>query len=285
MNVFIKLNEPLGNGLGPNFYLTSNIGVVTPFLVTKSQLLSGLLVTVTDGATKIKITSQSHCTNFIEINIAGATTTTTTIQPPITTTTTSIQPSTTTTTTIEPTTTTTTTQSDITTTTSSSTSSTTTSTSTTTTTTLPIIYRCTYNFINPDYQPPNVPQMMDGFNFLYPIDFNTFTLLDFTVDGIQYATGQTLTVGFGGDPVLYGIGLDGLTYPMNVNDWINNIGAPGITFYDNMRRVDLNVLVSTTYTIHIFKADVNVDYYFSSEYGFGINDAMVTYGSRDCIIL
>lgn len=173
MNVLIKLNEPLGNGLGPNFYLTSNIGVVTPFLVTKSQLLSGILVTVTDGATKIKIASEGQCTNFIEINIAGATTTTTTNGGGgggttttttsggggggTTTTTTSGQTTTTTTsgggtttTTTNGQVTTTTTQSGTTTTTTSSLTTTTSSSSTTSTTTIPFCEEICINVINPD---------------------------------------------------------------------------------------------------------------------------------------
>jgi hypothetical protein len=78
MIVFVKISSSAGNGLGPEFVLTSDAGSVTPSVVTKTQLIAGIYVTVSDLAKKIKITSQgSKCTNFIEQAITGITTTTT----------------------------------------------------------------------------------------------------------------------------------------------------------------------------------------------------------------
>lgn len=90
MIVFVKISSSVGNGLGPEFVLTSDAGSVIPSVVTKTQLVDGIYVTVSDIAKKIKITSQGDkCTNSIEQLITGITTTTTTIPPTTTTSTTS----------------------------------------------------------------------------------------------------------------------------------------------------------------------------------------------------
>lgn len=90
MIVFVKISSSVGNGLGPEFVLTSDAGSVIPSVVTKTQLVNGIYVTVSDIAKKIKITSQGDkCTNSIEQLITGITTTTTTIPPTTTTSTTS----------------------------------------------------------------------------------------------------------------------------------------------------------------------------------------------------
>lgn len=111
MIVFLKLLEPLGYYLGPTFSLTPNVGSAIPSTATRQQLLTGINVIVSDGATHIKIKSLGEqCSTEVEYPIGiPTTTTTTTIAPPTTTTTTS---GLTTTTTTTSTTTTTTVNSD-----------------------------------------------------------------------------------------------------------------------------------------------------------------------------
>jgi hypothetical protein len=63
--------DTLGSGLD-NFNLTSNSGPVTPSTATRSQLLAGLLVTVSDAATQLTITSTGQCTNSYNISLGSA---------------------------------------------------------------------------------------------------------------------------------------------------------------------------------------------------------------------
>ena len=104
-NITLILTAPLGENLGPNFNITTNVGTPSPNTATKSQLLSGIIVSVDELTTFITVTSVGECTNQIiqAINCDGTTTTTTTVAPTTTTTTAG-----TTTTTTEATTTTTT---------------------------------------------------------------------------------------------------------------------------------------------------------------------------------
>jgi hypothetical protein len=70
LNVLIKLNEPLGTSLGPNFDLVSNVGSVTPSTATRTQLLTGINVAVDQTATQVSIYSEGTCTNGITVNIS-----------------------------------------------------------------------------------------------------------------------------------------------------------------------------------------------------------------------
>ena len=79
MNTTIILNNGLGADLGPNFNLTANVGTVTPNTATKSELLAGKLVSVSDSATQITVTSTGTCANSLVLNITGQTTSTTTV--------------------------------------------------------------------------------------------------------------------------------------------------------------------------------------------------------------
>lgn len=116
MIVFVKIDPTTGNGLGPNFIVSSNFGSVSPASATRNDLLDGVYFTVNDAATKITLTSQGSCTNSFEVNIINLPPTTTTTS----TTTKSCQftgggsaiivPTTTSSTTLAPTTTTSTTQ-------------------------------------------------------------------------------------------------------------------------------------------------------------------------------
>lgn len=95
-----------GADTGP-FNLYSDVdGYVTPFEtgVPKASLLAGYVsILVPDGATIIRVMSDSaFCTNYQDFSIIFTTTTTTTTETPTTTTTTTETPTTTTTTTVIP---------------------------------------------------------------------------------------------------------------------------------------------------------------------------------------
>jgi len=66
----------------------------------------------------------------------------------------------------------------------------------------------------------------------------TFTLISLNINGVEYATGQTLTINTPAELVL-GIGLDGRTYYTNTVDWINNLIpiSTGLMFYDDFNTV------------------------------------------------
>lgn len=78
MIVFVQIDPATGNGLGPNFVITSNFGSVSPGTATRNELLAGIYVVANDSATKIKVTSQGNCTNSFEVNITNLPPTTTT---------------------------------------------------------------------------------------------------------------------------------------------------------------------------------------------------------------
>lgn len=81
-----------------------------------------------------------------------------------------------------------------------------------------------------------------------------FELLSFKVDGVEYATGETLTVNAPGDLVTAsGIVYPGETYVQNINNWLNSIPAvagKGFVFYDDLSVIDTPD-VSTTFSIRI----------------------------------
>jgi hypothetical protein len=78
MDILITLNSGLGADLGPNFTLaTNNGGTITPNTATKTELLAGKSVSVSDGSTIVFVQSVGVCTTQISINIAGITTSTT----------------------------------------------------------------------------------------------------------------------------------------------------------------------------------------------------------------
>lgn len=77
-----------GANTGPNFNLSCPTGIVTPNTATKSELLSGKTVTISDdGATQIDITSLGDCTNTLSISVPAITSTTTTTTTAVPTTT------------------------------------------------------------------------------------------------------------------------------------------------------------------------------------------------------
>jgi hypothetical protein len=71
MRVRLKINRGLSIGLGSNFKLSTDFGVINPIYATKEQLLNGIEVTLSEyDARKIRITSIGNCTNFLEVDIS-----------------------------------------------------------------------------------------------------------------------------------------------------------------------------------------------------------------------
>lgn len=88
MYILLQLNSPLGAGVGPNFNLTANVGVVVPSTATATQLLAGIIVQVLNTATTINIVpTTGDCPATITVDLptpptTTSTTTTTTVKPP-----------------------------------------------------------------------------------------------------------------------------------------------------------------------------------------------------------
>lgn len=100
----------------------------------------------------------------------------------------------------------------------------------------------------------------------------TFTLDSLLLDGVEYANGETLVITGVGDLVTGVSPIDGLTYVMNINDWLNSISgvaASGFVFYDDMHAVDSPDVSSTFYVqITMSNPDVTDVYYYDSSVGF-----------------
>ena len=79
MFILLQLTPPLGTGVGPNFNLTADVGVVVPSTATATQLLAGIIVQVLNTATTINITPlDGECPTPITVTLPAAPTTTTT---------------------------------------------------------------------------------------------------------------------------------------------------------------------------------------------------------------
>jgi hypothetical protein len=79
MDILITLNSGLGADTGPNFTLaTNNGGTITPNTATKTELLAGKMVSVSDVSTVVFVQSVGVCTTQLSINISGITTSTST---------------------------------------------------------------------------------------------------------------------------------------------------------------------------------------------------------------
>lgn len=111
----------------------------------------------------------------------------------------------------------------------------------------------------------------------------TFTLVNMTLNGIQYGFGQTIIINPPGDLVLGISPIDGFTYVMNINDWLNSIpgvSSSGFVFYDDMHAIDKPDIAST-YTIEI-QSTGGGPYFYSSTYGYSISTLSNTFGSYTC---
>jgi hypothetical protein len=71
MNILVTLNSGIGVDSGPNYTLTANVGSVLPSSVTKTQLLAGVTVAVSNSAASITVTSIGNCTNSLVLPITG----------------------------------------------------------------------------------------------------------------------------------------------------------------------------------------------------------------------
>ena len=84
------------------------------------------------------------------------------------------------------------------------------------------------------------------------IDFPyVFNLINLTIDGIDYSSGENLTINNFGE-LTTGIGFDGSIYVTNIVDWLNSIIAPvnsNLILYDGMNRLDR--LSTTNFNIEI----------------------------------
>jgi hypothetical protein len=67
----------LGVNLGPAFDVVPDVGVASPDIVTISELLAGIYITIDDTTTTITFTSTEGCTNSDIVSITTTTTTTT----------------------------------------------------------------------------------------------------------------------------------------------------------------------------------------------------------------
>jgi len=70
----------------------------------------------------------------------------------------------------------------------------------------------------------------------------TFTLNSLSINGVEYSSGETLTIPNLGS-LLTGYGFDGSVYVTNIVDWLNNIipTETNLTFYDNMSVFDMPI--------------------------------------------
>jgi hypothetical protein len=74
--VLIRYDQ-LGTNLGPAFDVVPDVGVASPDIVTISELLAGIYITIDDTTTTITFTSTEGCTNSDIVSITTTTTTTT----------------------------------------------------------------------------------------------------------------------------------------------------------------------------------------------------------------
>lgn len=68
--VNITLNSPLNPNLGPTFFITADVGTVSPGVLTATQLLAGYSVTTNTLATQVIVTPAfGNCKIPITISI------------------------------------------------------------------------------------------------------------------------------------------------------------------------------------------------------------------------
>ena len=158
------------------------------------------------------------------------------------------------------------------------------------------IQRCTIN-VNEDQPNPYTTgpyfSMEKGYfpgNFPY-----TFTLNSLNINGVNYASGQVLTLNSTAE-LITGIGFDGRTYFMNIVDWLNSIvpSSTGVVFYDDMNTIDRPV--NTLFSINITSCwdyigtgpCTGSDVYNYTNIGFSTNNDPVVYAGvyfPNCTIL
>ena len=137
--------------------------------------------------------------------------------------------------------------------------------------------RCTIN----DSSNPN-PYNEIGFYFAMERDWSEasypFTLNSMLLNGVEYGTGQVITIIPPGD-LITGVGLDGRIYVMNLSDWLTSIAPAGWVFHDDMNTVDHPV--GHTFEIAITGGVGGIDYYYTND-GFAYSDPDVIAGNYVC---
>lgn len=123
----------------------------------------------------------------------------------------------------------------------------------------------------------------------------TFILNKLTLDGIEYASGQTLTI-TAPSGLVVGLGLGGTTtYVQNINNWLNSItgvAGSGFMFHDNMSTIDCPYLGST-FTVNISSQMAGQispnSFWWTKNLGMSIENYLtpdvqptVGYGAYDC---
>ena len=70
MQVLLHALE-LGLNLGPSFFLSANTGPVSPSIIKRQHLLSGIIVEVPNSASNVVISSIGQCSNSSLIPIVN----------------------------------------------------------------------------------------------------------------------------------------------------------------------------------------------------------------------
>jgi hypothetical protein len=104
-----------------------------------------------------------------------------------------------------------------------------------------------------------------------------FQLVSMVLNGVEYASNETLTINSYGDLNFTNSLFNEPNYPQNINEWLNSIPGvsdAGFVFYDNMQTIDMPASDST-YVINIRRtqgqAPTPLDYFiFKSPTAIGL---------------
>jgi len=80
-----------------------------------------------------------------------------------------------------------------------------------------------------------------------PLGVYTFELIDLTLDGVQFSSGETITI-TAPDDLVVGPGVFGGVFIQNINDWLNSIvgvNDAGFIFHDDMSSIFSPISTST----------------------------------------
>jgi len=95
-----------------------------------------------------------------------------------------------------------------------------------------------------------------------PGNIFNFELMDCTLDGVQFASNQSININAPTD-LMVGRGIFPQIFVQNINDWLNsfsNIASSGFKFYDDMSSITIPS-VTSTYNI-IIKETTNSDVFY-----------------------
>ena len=112
-----------------------------------------------------------------------------------------------------------------------------------------------------------------------------FSILDLTINGVQYGPGLPLTIVYPGG-LIVGIGTDGNTYVTNITDWLNTYLPVGFTLWDDMSVIDRPV--GSTFNITIQYDNLTFGntqiYTYNETSGWTLPNGP-HYGDYDCVAL